>query len=31
VPIGVCVSDLEILAGVAEPADLLNRVVFLPL
>lgn len=31
VPIGVCVSDLELIARVAQPGDLLNRVVFLPL
>lgn len=30
-PIGVCVRDLEIIASVAEPSDLVNQVIFLPL
>jgi hypothetical protein len=31
VTVGSCVNDLEILSKVAEPADLRNRVEFLPL
>ena len=31
VSIGACVRDLDIIAKVAEPEDLLNRVEFLPL
>ena len=30
-PIGACVGDLELVAAVAEPADLRNQVIFLPL
>ena len=29
--IGVCVRDLELIAQAAEPADLANRVEYLPL
>ena len=29
--IGTCVNDLEIIAKVAEPSDLINAVIFLPL
>lgn len=31
ITVGRCVRDLEIVAKVAEPADLMNRVEFLPL
>jgi hypothetical protein len=31
VPIGICIRDLEIIAGAAEPEDVANRVIFLPL
>jgi len=31
VSIGICISNLEIIAKVGEPEDLLNRVQFLPL
>jgi Domain of unknown function (DUF5615) len=31
VPIGRCVSDLEVLAKVLDPPDMLNRVEYLPL
>jgi hypothetical protein len=30
-PIGVCVRDLELIAKIAEPADLQGQVIFLPL
>jgi len=29
--IGSCVSDLELISKVAEPADLINRIEYLPL
>jgi hypothetical protein len=31
VSIGKCVEDLELIANVGEPADLMNQVIFLPL
>lgn len=31
VTIGVCIRDLELIAGAADPADLQSKVVFLPL
>ncbi len=30
-PIGACVRDLALVAAVADPADLHNQVIFLPL
>ncbi len=31
VPIGICIRDLELIATVGEPEDLLNNFMFLPL
>jgi predicted nuclease of predicted toxin-antitoxin system len=31
ISIGACISDLELIAKVANPADLINSVIFLPL
>ena len=31
VPIGQCVVDLELIAKAAEPEDLINQIIFLPL